>query len=480
MENKKWYDNAVMLNHDADWYRAIDGSSADACKESMEKYFSRYGGNVTDVMLNLFSQTSVVPSKKFMWLGEKYLKKIENGIAVDYTGDKSITALYKCYAEYGVDPAQIFIDQVTKLGIRPWITIRMNDAHYGTDETSYIHSDMFYEEVAAGHNIGEQYGYYKNVFDFKYPRYRTALLEYIKELLGKYDVFGFEVDFMREIYCFNYKDDTGIQKIMLDYMHEIRKAVDEAALRVGHGIKVSIRTNRDPDAAYEFGFDIKAMVEEGLVDIVIPSPRWSPTDSGIPIAKWRELLGDKVGIIAGIEANSVRGTGNMPVNSKAYAAAFYAQGADGIYYNNHQYYSERSREAWLINRDTCMTGRREFVVTYQDNFAYEEKRYKPLPLTVDGSAELPLEVGKIKAADKVTLVIDFESGGVPTVSVLGKTASGSVCEPVIKGSPSGELNLTDHCPIAYDLPGISTDCHFPLLFNGNGTVHYVNIIIEAN
>ncbi len=479
MENKKWYDNAVMLNHDADWYRAIDGSSADACKESMEKYFSRYCGNVTDVMLNLFSQTSVVPSEKFMWLGEKYHKKIENGIAVDYSDNDGIAALYKCYVEYGIDPAKIFIDQVTKLGMRPWITLRMNDAHYGSEKTSYIHSDMFYEEIAAGHNIGSQYGYYGNVFDFKYPRYRTALLEYIKEILDKYDVFGFEADFMREIYCFNYREDTGIQEIMLAYMREIKKAVDEAAKRVGHDIKISVRTNRDPQAAYDFGFDIKTMVEEGLVDIVIPSPRWSPTDSGIPIAKWRKLLGDEVGIIAGIETNNVRSTSNMPVNSKAYAATFYAQGADGIYFNNHQYYTERNREAWLINRDTCTVGRREFTVTYQDNYAYAENCYRPLPLLVDGSTELPLEVGEIKVADKVTLVMDFEGETAPSVSALGKTVFGNICEPVIKRNPDGDLDLTEHCPIAYELTGINTDCHFPIIFTGKGIVHYVNIIIEA-
>lgn len=474
----KWYDNAVMINRDPNWYHYIDDSSAEACRESMEKYFSLYEGKLTDVCLGILEQTAMIPSKSFMWRGEKYFQKKENGHDVDYS-ETTLKKLYRCFAEYNVDAVQIFIDQVKKLGIRPWIALRMNDAHFGDAETSFVHSDMFYEENTAGHSIGSKYGYFGHCFDFSYPRYRNAILGYIGEILDKYDFFGLELDFMREIRCFDYLDNKDCHRIMTEYVREIKKLVSAAEKRVGHDIKISLRTCRCPVDAKDFGFDVKTLCDEGLIDVVIPTPRWSPTDSGIPVRQWRELLGEDIAIMGGIETNNYAGTTNLPKHSKAYAASFYAQGADGIYYNNHEYYTERNIEAWNVNRDTCLTGLREFVVLGQDCYAYNDRRYKPLPLEITGTAELPLELGKIKNEDKVTVVVNFEGAEFPVISVGGKAdLAGSETETVIF-KKNGVEEPVSYVTLSYDVSGIITDSALNITFKGQGTVHYVNVIIDA-
>lgn len=480
MADEKWYHNALMVNRDPCWYwHAIDDSSAEACRKSVENYFSLYEGAITDICLCVFEQSSLIPSDAFHWRGEKYFWKKENGIDVDYT-NTPIKNLYKCFAEYKVDAVQIFIDCMKKLGIRPWISLRMNDAHFNADATSFLHSEMFYEEVAAGHVIGEKYGYYGKCFDFKYPRYKNALLKYIEEVVGKYDMFGFEIDFMRECHCFDYKNDPECHKIMTEYIREIRKIVRKAEERVGHDIKVSLRTCRSPRDAKAFGFDVKTLVDEGLIDVVIPAPRWSPTDSGIPIREWRELLGDDFPIVAGIEASLLKLTTNQPENSKAYAASFYAQGADGIYFHNHEYYNDHNRAAWRITRENCLEGHREFVVLFQDMAAYDEWRYKPLPLAVDGSADLPLELGKIKPEDKVKVVIDFAGEEAPTLDAGSVTAVVPTdADHITVGSGEKAIDFTPNKALEFDISGVSTEGPLTLTFNGKGTVNYVTIRIDA-
>ncbi len=479
MANKKWFDNAVMVNRDPNWIYAVKGSTPEECNEGFAAYISQYEGAVTDVMLGMLEQTAAVPNSSFMWRGEKFLQKVENGHEVNYPEFEN---LYRAYTELGFDGVQIFIDEMNKKGIRPWLTFRMNDAHFSDDETSFLHSDMFYEEKAAGHTVTKRYGYYGNLFSWKYPRYKNAILNYIGEMAERYDVFGIELDFMRELICFDYiGDPDGIQEIMLDYMRAVKARITEAEKIHGHDIKISIRICRDPDEAYDFGFDIKTMVDEGLVDVVVPTAHYSCTDSGMPMRRWRKLLGDKAALMGGIETANIRYTENTREHSKAYAASFYAQGADGIYYNNHEYYTERNRQAWSVNRDTCYIGRREFVVTYQDYAAYSALAYKPLPHTFNYSTFIPVEIGKVKKNDKVTLLIDFEGEKNPIAEILGVIdAEGKVVEPLICKKPfKGEENLTEHTPIEYDLSGFATEGKVAISFKGKGTIHYIKLTIDA-
>lgn len=480
MTEKKWYDNAVMVNRDPNWYGATRGANAEESRANLAQYFSQYEGAVTDVLICVLEQTSIIPSKYIMWRGDKVLQKTENGHEVDYS---NMSHLYKAYAEYGVDGVEVFIEEVNKLGIRPWITLRMNDVHFGANETSFLRPDIYYEAKEAGEMVGPYYNYYATAHNFKYPRYREALLGYIGEILDKYDMFGLELDFMREIYCFDYfGNPDGIQEIMLDFMREVKKMAIAAEKRIGHDLKISIRTCRDSEDAYIFGFDIKRMVDEGLVDVVVVTPHFATTDSGMPIRKWKELLGEGAAVMAGLEMLNGYPSAvahSSPENAKAYAAAYYEQGADGIYFNNHEYYTDHNRACWRVNRDNCYEGRRDFVVTYQDCAAYPIMAYKPLPFRIGYSNILPLEVGKIKSTDKVTLLIDFDGEKFPEISISGFRANSiKVVEPLtlydFRGNP---VYPTPHTPLEFDFTGFETDGKAFIGFIGNGGIGYIRLTV---
>lgn len=478
MENKKWYDNAVMVNRDACWaWVQFDRSSKEGCRKNLERIFSWYNGAVTDVLLGVFSSSAFVPNKHITFIGDNYHRTIENGIPVDNTKEEAVVCMHKCYGEFGIDAVQVFIDEMNKLGIRPWLNFRMNDSHFCYGPTSPFRSDIFYEALNSGHMFGDPY----NRYDFRYTEYTDALLGYIEELLGRYDVFGIDLDFMRDIRAFDYDTIIDGHKYITELVRRVRDIANKAGERLGHDVKICLRTCRSPEDAFKFGYDVKTMADEGLVDVVAPSPYWVSTDSAIPVREWRALLGDKVGLICGLEQNSNDTFRNLPVSSKAYAAAFYAQGADGIYLNNHEWNNRYSLEAWKINRDTCLTGKREFIVTFQDTYFSKDNMYKPLPLKVDGTSELPLEIGKVKASDSVKVLIDFEGDEAPVLSVLGKEAVGEKTEPVlgISRHTGEEICCTPNNPLIYDISGISTDSPINLIFKGNGTVGYVNLLIDA-
>lgn len=216
-------------------------------------------------------------------------------------------------------------------------------------------------------------------------------------------------------------------------------------------------------------------MRRGLLDAVVPTPRWDCTDSAVPVHLWRELLGDKIAIFGGIEARTIKATGGSVYNSKAYAAAFYAGGADGIYFNNHEYDTDRNRNSWMITRESCLEGHREFVVTRQDVFADGNPQYKPLPMEVNGYAKTPLDVGKITKKAKVIVVIDWEGDTAPLIGAGCKTG---VASTAFDSSINIYPSMIPHTPLSYNISGISTENALTITFFGNGTVHYINVIID--
>ena len=200
------------------------------------------------------------------------------------------------------------------------------------------------------------------------------------------------------------------------------------------------------------------------------------------VKDWRELLGDKVAIIAGIETNNYAATVNTPEQSKAYTAAFYAEGADGIYYNNHEYDSVRNRGAWAISYDNCRLGHREFTVTLQDCIANETlKRYKPLPVEFDGSVVIPLKVGPIKSSDKVTVAANFIGDEYPTLTAGSvKNVKAVRVESLIRKLRDGTDHVvTPDIPLTYDICGVETASPLELKFQGKGKITYITILIDS-
>jgi hypothetical protein len=240
-----------------------------------------------------------------------------------------------------------------------------------------------------------------------------------------------------------------------------------------------IRICRDPKDSLDFGLDIKTLCEEGLIDAIVPTPEGIITDSGLPVAQWKTLVGGKIPVFAGLEARNIAMTASRAEHLRAYAAAFYASGADGIYLNNHEYHRPGHHAARCITRTNCTQGRREFVVTWQDTVADGNPCYRPLPLVLHEEGNLPLNIGPVNKTDKVRIIIDFEGMKLPHLRV-GDTAfvSADIAAPITEYAAGKPVIVTSHRTLRYDLPEIDTNNALDLTFIGNGVIHYVNVIVE--
>ena len=237
----------------------------------------------------------------------------------------------------GVDyPARV-IQRCRHHGISPWISLRMNDVHENNNLEHPFHSELWRkpELFRQGHP-----GYYARALDYAHAEVRDHYRALIVETLQRYDIDGLELDFMREPYLFSKGEESAGSKILTQWLKEIRQLVDEAAARRKHPIKLGVRVPSQPETALGLGLDAPTWAKDGLVDLVVATPRWATMHFDIPLAAWRQLLGDRVTLAGGLEV-LCRPYPGGPVRSRdpEYAAgaavSVLSSGGDVVYLFNY-------------------------------------------------------------------------------------------------------------------------------------------------
>lgn len=321
------------------------------------------------------------------------------------------------------------------MNIRPWLYFRMNDFHYVyMEEPVYLRSNFYYEAKENGYMLTEDYNVWyngnngpsANCLNFAKPRVREVLLEYIEEMVLRYDVFGVELDFTRGLDCFDYLNDEGYVEIMNQLIRDIKALVEKAEEKFGHDIKLMVRIGRSIEHNKIYGFDAETWIKEGLVDALIPSPLSWATDN-LPISEWKELAGDDVAIFAGIEERMINyNSKNTTANYvKGFSAGYYAQGADGIYFNNFYQMGSDGPSIWRLGNDKSMLydGVRKVALSYQDKVPIGYERYEPVPKFLDSAgSDFSFSIGDIYKDDNVYLIAAFSQYcvSVPDVTLNGE------------------------------------------------------------
>ncbi len=384
--------------------------------------------DVTDIAVCTFCQYSATPSKVFSDAAFKRYQTVENGVNVDYTD--RYAGLVHLY-EHGIDPHKVWFDRCREIGLRSWLSIRMNDCHEPDADASFLRSEFFYEAREKGWTIGSDYGYFRWCFNYAVPEVREKMLAYIDEQFRMYEPDGLELDFMREPYCFNYKDGNDHVAVMNGFLRDVKTLVTAAEERRGRKIPILIRVPRDPETALDYGFDPAAWEREGLCDILNPTPRWETCDSDIPVARWKKLL-PKTEIYAGIEilVSGACGRDHAEASmTRGYANHYLSEGADKIYLYNY-YVNPYEPNAMMqeVHR-TCGTLEHtanapcRTIVTYQDITVNPAHSYRPLPITVKAGETAELDIGTGTIPGEACLILGFK-GDAPSVgvSINGKPA----------------------------------------------------------
>jgi hypothetical protein len=383
--------------------------------------------------------------------------------------------LYHVSARLGLDPFGTWMERCREVGIRPHLSIRMNDCHDPAAETSPLREDFFYEARRRGMMNGTRYGHYRNTLNYRFPEIRARFLALIEEQLLRYDVEGIELDFMRETVCFDYADkdrDTCVS-IMTDFMRQVKATVDSIAAARGKKIQITVRLARDLDRALAFGFDARTYAKEGLVDVIVPSPRFHGSDSTIPVAEWQRecphtlILPCIESFLSSDYCQAKNGVALHTAETvRGHAIAYREMGAEGIYtynlFGQMDYVRDREIQRTLGEVEDMYRHPVRFITVGEDWDICPEgfSPIEPFPCRVEGKATFRYHTGKIPEGKTVVLRLGFTEGepsdvrvtvgGVP-VSDLRRTPmphpaaaarKGTVCYAALIPIPQSPADIT--------------------------------------
>lgn len=401
---------------------------------------------VTDFVMNICASGSNTPSEVWMDYADIYESNIVGKDKSSPSEKISIAwkGLYDIQKKHGIDVYATWIDRCRQVGFNPWFSFRMNDCHPGSKNTTDSEKDFVVKAMKNGWMIGEEYGYYAGCFDFYVPEVREHYLSYLREQIFRYNVYGIELDFLREYHCFQYltADMDECRRIMTGFVRDVKAILLEAERIHGHTIKLMIRLPRDIGHCLYYGFDPCAMAKEGLLDVVVTSPRFSGSDSGIDVDEWRRALAG-VEVIPGIEAAVGIVDGRFVDCSKEIAlglcANYLSYNPEGLYFFNHfisprifssffsplcEYEQLRleSNEPWEksfavlacgASYETIYKSAVRFVMIpegYEACAGYPAM-WRPLPAEIgtDGKA-FALRTGVIPKGKKCSVILGFDGG----------------------------------------------------------------------
>ena len=295
-------------------------------KKGLENYIDEIArGHVTHFLMNLNSQRANFPSKTFepLW---KSLDEPER-YHPDYI--RAMKALY----ESGVDPYKVWIDRCRIKGIQPWISIRMNDLHRVDEPKSpnistFWHEHPEYRLRPEGWNSG---------LDYTLEPVRKRMLDFITEVLDRYDPDGLELDLIRFPFYLPKGREKECAPIFTAYMREIRKVVNAAAAKRGHTITLSVRLLPKPSESRNLGMEADVWAKEGIVDVIVTCNHWASIDFDIPLAEWRTWTGHKVPIVPGADSGIAENGKRRFATFEEYrrwARIMHERGAKGLYLFN--------------------------------------------------------------------------------------------------------------------------------------------------
>ena len=112
--------------------------------------------------------------------------------------------------------------------------------------------------------------------DYGRPEVRDLAFQFFEEVCNNYDVDGVEMDFFRHLTYFRkhaWGEPVGQEELdmMTDLFRRIRTMADEAAVKKGHPILISVRVPDSVELCKAVGFDIERWMAEDLIDIMVVS-----------------------------------------------------------------------------------------------------------------------------------------------------------------------------------------------------------------
>ena len=252
-----------------------------------------------------------------------------------------VTENIKSMVAGGVCPFQAVIDFSRDGGMEAFASIRMNDVHDSFIPGGLTTWKMRHPEWLVDTNgTLPDFELYTSSQDFSHEPVRRRKLEIIEEICERYDVDGFELDYIRHPVLFSRRmrgepctrDEI---EIMTSLMRQVREMTDAAAARRGRPVLISARVPDSFALSLDNGLDLQAWLEQDLVDIVIAGGGYAPCS--LPVEEFIEASrphGVQVYPCINQGAASDVSGGSVLEGVRGLVSTWYRAGADGVYFWN--------------------------------------------------------------------------------------------------------------------------------------------------
>ena len=422
----------VALNQDTTemQYRMKQGEET---VEGVRKYFFNVSkGGLTHFLINPNAHNTAYASKVWdpVWhrdprLKEKYFKQFDNS---------------RILHENGVDWVQVMVDCCREQGVSPWLSMRMNDIHNIGDGYTWSNSKFWLDHPEFRRKTGKLKGGSFDpelAYDFTHKEVRDHALLLVREMLEKWDVDGFEFDWLRFPHHVN--DTAELERTgcaaLTDFMRTAKGIVDEIGRSRGKRILVCVRVASMPEAAIGLGTDAVQWAREGLVDWVAPCNFFTTADFALPYSEWKAKLAaanQNVRLLGAFDfAGVARENGWIPQGVTqaefcGYLERMYAADVVDFEAFNLFVYSENpvsrfvqidgmpNGERWVRSQD------RAYPVTFHDAVPKGFAEGRRLPAKLDQPLELEIDIGRVGDSSAATLLLAFDG---PASSALKNSVS---------------------------------------------------------
>ncbi len=194
---------------------------------------------------------------------------------------------YGRYVMAGGDMVKVFVETCRRLGLRPFITLRLKDEHNITQMDNEWVSKFFYEHQRWRLNPSPDAPFGVRGLNWIFSQVRQERLGIIQELCENYDLDGLELDFMRFPPYFDLETTGYAQRrdVMTDFIHRTRKILDRTA-GPGQRRVLSIRVPNRLQEYRGLGIDLAFLDQKGWVDLINVSPSYvSQVDSDFDLLR---------------------------------------------------------------------------------------------------------------------------------------------------------------------------------------------------
>ncbi len=444
-----------MLFYNEDWIHFLwtrYNAKVEVTEQSLKEYiYSFKDTQVTDFLMNVNGTVSTAPSKVFETFADKYVAKSENGIPVDFTDTFAKTA-YRLINEEHVDMYRIWIDTSKEIGINPWISIRVNDCHDNWEPTDFRKSSFV--DSDSSHYISSHRkptGYFDKCLDYSLERIRNRMLDYIAEMVERYDAYGIELDLMRD-FIFT---KPGYEAEFKRFLYAALDIIEQVGKKRNKRIKISLLLPSSPQFCLERGVDITELQDR--IDYAVIISRWETTDTDMPIELWKRLLRETdIKLGAGQQLLFKPYRNYKPVITPlkmafGQAASNLDRGCDFVYLYNYMDFAEYEGELadWvyegsiredaarpfmlsnIASEETLLKQPRSHTVTYADFNDYFISANSRLPITFGKKYEyqlIKIPVGKLPQNAKKRLVLGINCDRKIEANMLNAYVNSEKCE----------------------------------------------------